>query len=371
MDRIVRGNRLLGIIVCTVQQYPPIPEKSYYELLTLIGKNMGIEIVVFSPKSINWAVRRVQGFVYDPVLKRWRMKTTTLPNVIYDRCFYMSTNHYQSYQPYVQKLRRDPHIKLLGVPLKGKWQLAELVAQSPLSRYLPHTVRYTTQKDALTFLQKNKAIVAKPIGGSHGRGIVAIFRSKQNNPYYVIGRTKENRALSLTFENIRHTLNWLDRFIGNTRYILQPYLHLRTPGNVPFDIRVLMQKDERQQWQMTGMAVRTGAPNALTSNLHSGGTAKKIAPFLTQLFYDRQTVQRIEQEIRTLCQRISLLIEQKHGRLCELGIDIGIDTQKRVWLLEVNSKPGRQVFRQSGEKHIYYTALKRPLMYAHSLLQAR
>lgn len=369
MSRIIRSNRLLGIIVCTTRQYPPFFERHYYEQLTRIGTSLGITVVVFSPKSVSWPRRQVQGYVYNPVLNKWLVSKAALPTVIYDRCFYLNSHHYQSYQPFIQKLRQDSQTKLLGVPLKGKWQLAELVAQSPLSRYLPHTERYTNMQDALSFIQKYRALVAKPIGGSHGRGIVAIFHKTNNRPCYVVGRTKGNASLSQTFPTTKQALDWLDRFIGTNRYILQPYLHLRTPNNTPFDIRVLMQKDERQVWQMTGMAVRTGNPHSLTSNLHGGGKAEKIVPFLKQLFYDKQTAHRIEKEIVALCQNIPLLIEKKHGRLCELGVDIGIDTRERVWLLEVNSKPGRQVFRHSGEKQLYLTAVKRPLMYACSLLE--
>ena len=365
-------NRLLGIITCFTRNHPPFAERSYYEQLTQIGKNLGVSVVVFTPKHINWGARQVRGYVYDSTLKQWFLRQTPLPAVIYDRCFYLSPSHYKSYFPFVQKLRQDPQTELLGVPLKGKWQLAELIKHSPkLASFFPHTVRYVKPQDALVFLQKYNTLVAKPSGGSHGRGIVAIFQKAENGRYVIIGRSRQNRPLSRQFANLQQTLTWLHRFIGGTRYILQPYLPLRTPNHLPFDIRVLMQKDERQTWQMTGMAVRTGSPSSLTSNLHGGGKAEKIVPFLKQLSFDKQAIRRIEQEIRTICEQLPPLIEKKHGRLCELGIDIGIDSNARVWLLEVNSKPGRQVFRKAGEREVYLTAIRRPMLYAYALLKDR
>lgn len=371
MNNIMGDNHLLGIIVCTTRHHPPFAERPYYEQLARVGKNIGITVVVFSPKQIDWSLRQVRGYIYNPDMRKWSLHKVSLPAVIYDRCFYLSPAHYRSYQPFVHRLRQDKHIELLGVPLKGKWQLAQLIAHSPLTRYFPRTERYEKPQDALAFLKKYNTLVAKPSGGSHGRGVVAIFRKTENGPCTVIGRGKGNEPLSHKFADTKQALAWLHQFIGESRYILQPYLQLRTPNHLPFDIRVLMQKDGRQTWQMTGMAVRTGTPYSLTSNLHGGGKAEKITPFLERLSFDQQTTERIETDIRTLCEQLPLLIERQHGRLCELGIDIGIDLQARVWLLEVNSKPGRQVFRQAGERQIYLTAIRRPIMYAHSLLQGR
>lgn len=365
-------DRLLGILVCTTKNDPPFAERAYYEQLAAFGKALDMTVVVFSPKQIDWSSRRLRGFVFDLIRKKWIPIQSNLPTVIYDRCFYVSPEHYKSHKPFMQKLRQDPRIELLGVPLKGKWQLAQLMKDSgSLAHFFPPTECYEVPQDALAFLHKYKSLVAKPSGGSHGRGIVAVFRPSKNGPYRVIGRTKQNKPIALTFQSIIQSLRWLHRFIGKTRYILQPYLQLYTPDYLPFDIRVLMQKDSHKLWQLTGMAVRIGSPYSLTSNLHGGGKAEKWNAFVQRLPFEPQTVSRIEKDIRTISERLPTFIERKHGRLCELGIDIGIDLKSRVWLLEVNSKPGRQVFRQSGDRPVYLTAIKRPLLYANALLKEK
>ncbi|WP_368784377.1 YheC/YheD family protein, partial [Acinetobacter baumannii] len=57
-------------------------------------------------------------------------------------------------------------------------------------------------------------------------------------------------------------------------------------------------------------------------------------------------------------------LEQRHGRLVELGIDIGIDRQGKVWLIEVNSKPGRASFRRIEGGKYYREVRLNPLRYA-------
>lgn len=372
MTNLTDKHRVLGILACSTNHHPPFAERAYYEQLTKVGKSLGVAIVVFSPRRIDWRTRQVHGYVYSPALKQWYAHTTVLPSVIYDRCFYVSSAHYERYRPFVQKLRRDPQTELLGVPLKGKWQLAQLIRHSEqLSRYFPHTERYVNPGSARAFIQRYRALVAKPSAGSHGRGIVAVMHHKASGRYLIFGRTKENTPLSQTCDTLDQTLAWLHRFIGPNRYLLQPYLKLRTPNHLPFDIRILMQKDERHAWQTTGIAVRTGRLHSLTSNLHGGGRAVKFRPFLLQLPFEPHVLKRIEQDIRVIKEQLPPLIERKHGRLCELGIDVGIDVEGRVWLLEVNSKPGRQVFRQAGEREMYLAAIRRPVLYANALLKRR
>ncbi|WP_054948590.1 YheC/YheD family endospore coat-associated protein [Numidum massiliense] len=367
-----RRANALGIIVCSTNKYPPFSERVYYEQLSRIGRRLGIAVVVFSPKHIDWRTRRVRGYRHHHATNKWVKVETDIPGVIYDRCFYVTSAHYLSYKPYVQLIERDPFTELLGLSLKGKWQLAQIVSRAPnLTAYMPSTERYTKPTDAEKYLHQYGAFVAKPSGGSQGNGIVAIFHHKQGNTYAVLGRSKKNEPLAHTFATETTTFAWLHQFIGKSRYILQPYLHLHTPDNTPFDVRALMQKDERRTWQLTGMAVRTGNRRSLTSNLHGGGKAEPFAPFLHKLSFDAETMRQIERHVHTICKEVPPLIEREHGRLCELGIDIGIDRQGRVWLLEVNSKPGRHSFQQAGTKDIYYTAVKRPMLYAHSLLQSK
>ena len=46
---------------------------------------------------------------------------------------------------------------------------------------------------------------------------------------------------------------------------------------------------------------------------------------------------KIIQTIRDLSAQLPSLLEEGFGRLGELGIDFGVDTKGRVWILEVNS----------------------------------
>jgi len=60
--------------------------------------------------------------------------------------------------------------------------------------------------------------------------------------------------------------------------------------------------------------------------------------------------------------------ESSFGRFAELGLDFGVEPDGRLWLLEMNSRPGREAFAgfAGGTAR---TAVERPLLYARLLCE--
>jgi glutathione synthase/RimK-type ligase-like ATP-grasp enzyme len=217
-------------------------------------------------------------------------------------------------------------------------------------------------------LKRQRAAVIKPSAGTHGIGVVRI--SRENGRYTVCGRGQENKPFQRAFRTEAGLKTFVTRFVGGRSFLLQPYLTLHTPDHVPYDVRVLVQKNGIGQWQTTGKAVRIGDKKSITSNLHGGGRAAPLSDFLAGIFPEEQRI-RIEHEIEQLVQLLPPILEEQHGRLVELGIDIGIDTNGHVWLIEVNSRPGRNVFRQLADRTARLRSLTQPVRYAHYLMKER
>ena len=57
-------------------------------------------------------------------------------------------------------------------------------------------------------------------------------------------------------------------------------------------------------------------------------------------------------------------MELCYDALCELAVDIAIDRDGRIWMIEVNPKPAREVFIRAGEEDAYQNAIVKPLEYA-------
>jgi len=362
--------RTLGIITCnfsTKNKKPSFVEERFFKDLTSLGKKHNIEIFIFHPNKVFFAKNKALGFKF--VNGSWKESLEKLPNFIYDRCHYKSLNHFQKYHKNILKIRSHPFIKFLSKPLNGKLKTTEILKlNNKLQNFLIPTLEYKNTAEVLNFLKKNNnKIILKPNNLSHGRGIIYVENSKDNT-FILNIRTKENLKASLTFNNKESFFKWLLSFIKNTKYIMQPYLELHTRNNKePFDVRVLLQKTSKENWQLTGKAIRLGQKDSITSNLHGGGKALNFENFLKENF-TAQEINTIAEKINTLITNVPKHLEQNHGQLCELGIDIGIDTKANVFLLEINSKPGRSIFLELDDYKTYLKSVKCPLLYLKSLL---
>lgn len=356
----------LGIIICKVKSTPPFQETAYFKQLTQEGARMGLAVIIFCPMDIHWNSRRVSAWRWHPKNRIWLRENHPLPSLIYDRCYYTDSRHYRLYKPYVDRLTNDAHIQLLGRPLGGKWGTYQLLEPHPSIRpHLPPTRKLSSIRDMEQAWERFGSIVLKPNGGSHGRGVIALI--PRSNGITLRGRTLKNRSLNLMLPGRSEAIRWVWQMTTHTRYIIQPYLSLVTAEGRPFDIRMLVQKNGSGNWETTGSAVRTGKIDSLTSNLHGGGKAERTVPFLRRHF-SKQTAAHIVAIIQRLSQEVPTQIEQKHGRLVELGLDLGVDRAGRVWLLEVNSKPGRTIFLYTGERETRRRSISLPMQFARSFL---
>lgn len=361
----------LGIIVCLDRGAPAFEKHALYKHCCLIGLQNGITVYVFSPLTIDWEQKQALGFTYKPQIKSWVKQRFPLPKLIYDRCFFKNRQQFLQYLPTLTKLRRQ--VRFLGNPLRGKWSVHKALSTRPEWRnYLPLTVPYDGIRRLVRWFKQHEQAFLKPQSGSQGRGVLHIARTSNNDanshPRYIIrGRTTQNKPFTLLFTSSKACFFWVNHYIKRRRYILQQALRLTTKEGEPFDVRSLMQKNENGRWELVGVAVRKGIPHTITANIHGGGTAQPVLPFLTHL-YGKQTASMLYEQIERLSYRLALQLEQFYGRLLELGIDFGIDQEGQLWVLEVNSKPGKTIFLHLRNFEQRRSSLRNPIRYARYIL---
>lgn len=357
---------LLGIMVTELKRVLPFASSSFYQNLTTHGANEGIDVFVFSPNRIEWTQEMVRGYMYDRTQQAWITKLFPLPSLIYDRCFFSNKHSYLTYQYHVRKLRAIPSIRFLGYGLSGKWEVGQILQKDPaLHPYLPETSQLRNGHQLEIWFQRRSDAFLKPQGGSQGRGALHIH--KEGPLFQVQGRDGRNHPITGEFKEWHTCWQWLKRLLGSRPYLLQEYLQLHSMNGMAYDVRSLVQKNGRGNWEHTGMAVRVGKPGSITSNLHGGGTAEDVTDFLSREFGEMKSYQLID-TIAMLSKHIPSILESYHGRLAELGIDLGIDTSGRVWILEVNSKPGRTIFARLHNERARTKSIANPIHYAGFLL---
>lgn len=358
----------VGIMVCPNAGEPPIPEKHFFRRLTLLGRKLGLVVFVFFPNRLDFERRRVLGYAYSETANRWEKAFFPIPETVYDRCFYPNPRTYAAFRAPIRRLMDSPDTRFLGYGLKGKWDVHQMLMRDETLRpHMPETELLQDSADISRWLAERGELFLKPHGGSHGKGVLHLKKVKAG--IIAKGRTARNEIVRLGFRSERQLLAWVRSFTAGRKYLIQRYLTLTAADGNAFDIRALVQKNGKGCWELTGIAVRQGAPGSVTSNLHGGGHAEEAEPFLRKA-YGTDSAATIAAAVRDIALRVPDVLEQYHGRLAELGVDVGVEPDGSVWVLEVNSKPGRSSFAALSDKQASQAAMRNPMLYAKYLLDS-
>ncbi|MFD1178356.1 YheC/YheD family protein [Paenibacillus puldeungensis] len=361
----------MGILVGESQGPLPFSEASFCRKLCIMGGRQGMNVFVFCPEWISAGdISGIPGYIFEH--GAWARKWMPRPDIIYDRTFTYDRKQMLRKQDLLSELATQHPFMYLTRGLAGKWSVYQALRKCPdFVPYLPNTVQYEGPPQLAKWLQTHGGeAFLKPRNGTHGKRTLHIQLQPYSGEMRVRGRSSRNTVFRRRFPSAESGLAWVDKFTGTRPFLVQPYLHLSSETGEPFDVRVLMQKNERGEWSLTGMVVRVGQKHSLTSNLHGGGTAYKALPFLIRELGVHDGKEAAN-EIRTLSQRIPEYLETHFGRLAELGLDFGVDRQGSVWIIEVNSKPGRSSFFRIGDPISAKKSIENPISYARYLLLSK
>ena len=76
------------------------------------------------------------------------------------------------------------------------------------------------------------------------------------------------------------------------------------------------------------------------------------------------TLERLDEKLHEIGVAAAVSDDAVRSVFATFRMDIAVDPKGMVWLLEVNPKPSREVFRKIGESSTYQKAVTRSLEYA-------
>ncbi|MFS0870049.1 YheC/YheD family protein [Paenibacillus xylanilyticus] len=359
--------KTLAVLVRGAEGAPPFSDELFCRRLSLESHHFDLNIIVLPISSDRDDPLPQKGYIYRNGL--WKTAPIHGVQMLMDRCLLPLP---KKWRQQLQKLTISSSVHVRpywSASLPGKWKVHRVLSREPqLRKLLIPTVLLQPGAPWEKWLERwPKGLFFKPVSGTHGKETFRLTHENAKSSWTMEGRDKNNERFYRTFYT-RHTLSaWLESQIADRQWIMQPYLDLSHDRH-PFDIRALVQKNGHGQWTLTGCMVREGAEGSLTSNLHGGGKAHPARPYLLNRYGDIRTDILLE-SISRAAALIPPLLESQFGRLAELGLDFGVDSKGRLWLLEVNSKPGRSSFAEAGDRQMQTLTYTKPLAYARYLLQ--
>ncbi|WP_078548996.1 YheC/YheD family endospore coat-associated protein [Litchfieldia alkalitelluris] len=317
----------------------PGQENAYFSEVAKRAQQYNIQVVRFTPTSIEPATEIILGQKYDIEKEDWIDSSFPLPEYLYDRCFYSNDEASKRAKPIMQWLKLNPKTTFLGYGLPNKWEIYQALKQdNDISFYLPSTHKVTTSESVLRQLGKQKHILLKPETGSMGRGILGISLTKEG----INVKTHKKKHLIVKTFNMKKTfIEFIDELLQNHSFICQPFLQIQDDDNSPFDIRILLQKTTNGTWAEVGRGVRKGNKDYIISNISGGGEVINFHKWSKSL--SPREIYLLNENIQTILTKLPTLLESSFKPMFEIGIDLGLAKDGTVWILDTNSKPGRKV----------------------------
>jgi hypothetical protein len=149
-------------------------------------------------------------------------------------------------------------------------------------------------------------------------------------------------------------------------YIVQQGISLASFNQRPFDLRVLVQKDQKGEWGLTGIGARVAGKRSITTHVPRGGSIDEPEKLLTATF-GGDTALRTIQLARLAALAIARQIEKASGHILgEMSMDLGVDSSGQIWFFEANSRP-----MKFDEPDIRKKSLERIIQYSQFLMRTR
>lgn len=288
-----------------------------------------VQYYTFSPENVDYNEMLIKGRFFEQ--GKWIEKIVEYPDVIYDR---FRLRGFKRYNTIYDELEGIPFTnEFHGNSISKLDVYDKLKATGQLEDVLIPYKKVEKVRDIFQYIEEYEAVIAKPEIGSFGIGVHYISKIDRNT-YFVAEREKETKYTEI---ELRKYLG--DHFKKST-FMVQKFIKSRTIDDHPFDIRVHMMKNGKDEWEFVNIYPRIGLYHAIIMSLDRGGYRGKIEGFLNRNFPEKDFKQ-IKNNIETKALRITHTFSSTHEKkFNEIAFDFALDESAQPLLIELNvNKP--------------------------------
>lgn len=323
-------------------------------------EQIGGAIIAFAAESIDMQERKIDGYLYNPKHQKWEPGQYDYPSAIFKRAGFSKT------------LREHFHAilgdKIFNSYMFNKWEMHDWLSSfSEIRPFLPETILYKSDKDVIWFLDQFGQAFIKPIYGSQGMGIIHAEQVEQRR--YVFRFKEAGQSQTLYFTSVREVRQFIRERLKPSSFIIQQALSLLKETDKVIDFRMLLVKNAEGEWEDFGLITRIGKSGHFVSNISDGGLAEKgEETFRRVLGYSEAEAFQLRHHISKLAIDAAQCLEQCGIHLGNLGFDLSLDQDKRLWIIEINNKdPNHTIAIDAHDRQMFYRVKRANMMYAKKL----
>lgn len=354
-NRLLIGPYISFLATYKIKSLMPYINRTIHDYVTHYSE-IGGAILVFATEGINSEAKTVKGYVYNPESKEWIYGIYPYPSSIFIRGHVNNEKWCTHFQSILGKFA------VFNDFYFDKWQMYQFLMNHHFGEFLPKTELYRTPEDVLRLMSNHPSVYLKPIHGTMGISIAKAERFGSSIHFRYRDGTENKKIICKTVLQTKKTIrNKLD----SNRYIIQQALPLITNNNRMIDFRLIVVKNTQGNWEYMGMVARYGAKKSFISNISAGGTAEKGEVALKNtLSLTDAALLNLTNQMKQLALSIAQSFDQ-YGLHCgNLGIDIGVDHNQKLWIIEVQHySPAHNIAVDANDLEMYTNILRNNLLY--------
>ncbi|MNB68723.1 Endospore coat-associated protein YheD [compost metagenome] len=328
------------------------------------GNDMGFLAYVVTVRDLKLGRPSINGYVPGPG-KTWISAELPSPQVIYNRIPAREDEAKPSVARKIAECLEYPGIRLYNPYFFNKWNLFEWLKESRAAfRHVPATRRLRNGRTLSVMLKNHHGLYLKPESGKAGKGIMRIRFTEDSPLPYRLQIQSERKSATYKSGSIERLWSRIEKETGRSHYIVQEMIELATYKGRPFDLRVLLQKNGRGGWGVTGIGARLAGARSITTHVPRGGSVENPSSMLEAMFGPDKASATLK-NVTSTALLIARQIERSSGHtLGEMSMDLGVDDKGGLWFFEANSRP-----MKFDEPEIRKLSLERIFQYSHYLVR--
>jgi glutathione synthase/RimK-type ligase-like ATP-grasp enzyme len=239
-------------------------------------------------------------------------------------------------------MRKMPRMQSVPSKLKKTAVLWENVRIRP---NIPESRAYN-RKEVINMLQRHGFVFLKPDIGGGGKGVVKLTPAKRG----VICQTLNGRRVL----PVQRAFKWIEQeIISGRNYMAQQGIQMAQVDERNVDFRVHLQKPQND-WLITGFCAKLAPPGSLVTNRCRGGTPLEASKAVKRISHTVGKKEKtLKKEIYAVSKEIAKTLNRRFTGLKELGVDLTVDRNGKIWIFEVNTSPVIKLFKSLKDKTAY------------------
>lgn len=349
------------IVFSKLNEITPSKLNSYLRYFDEYAKINGL-IFLCAWNAINTEKKQITGYYFDPNADsgHWKIGTFPYPDSAYNRTAMPKAVFYDLLDVTGERIFNS-----FSNGSFNKWELWERLSPvEELSHHLPFTEQLTALLSLDAILEAYQSIYLKPSGGTLSKGIMKVEKTPSGYLVTYPTRKKSEGPIQEHLEDAQSIEQWFKK-LKSKKYLAQQAISMNRYKNKPIDFRVIMQKNEAGQWECSGIFGKFGKSGNIITNFTRNGFIRSGKDTFQIAFNmnEQEALTKIE-ELKKIAFRICQVFDE-YGNYGDLGIDLMVDHEWKVWILEVNTLDTYHRFPlHMDDEELYKKVVTSPFRYA-------